>query len=85
MLATLPSVDIEIATPIWDGSGTHRRLLLLVKAIEEISYALLEAKYDGWEINDGAFGEFRFDVAERTITLDFNQRYTEIDSSVHEW
>ena len=84
-LAELPDVAVEIAPPAWDGSGLDRRTLQLVKAIEELAYDLLRNEHPGWEINDGAFGEFRFDVAERTITLDHNQRYTEIDTSVHRW
>jgi hypothetical protein len=35
----------------------------------------------GWENNDGAYGDFIFDVAKRTITLDFNERYTASDYS----
>ena len=30
--------------------------------------------HDGWENSDGAYGDFTFDVAERTITLDYNER-----------
>jgi hypothetical protein len=46
-------------------------------AVEELCYGYLEQKYAGWEINDGAFGEFAFHVAERRIDLDFNGRFTD--------
>ena len=39
---------------------------------------ILEQEQGGWENNDGAFGEFTFDVAERTIELEFNGRFTDI-------
>ena len=39
--------------------------------------------HGGWENNDGAYGEYTFDVAERTITLDYNERHMESDYSMH--
>ena len=33
--------------------------------------------------NDGAYGEYTFDVTERTITLDYNERHMESDHSMH--
>ncbi len=57
--------------------------LPLREAVEELCYGYLEQKYGGWENNDGAFGEFRFDVAERRIALDFNGRFTDYSHSSH--
>jgi len=51
--------------------------MTLREAVEELCYGCLEQKYAGWEINDGAFGEFAFHVAERRIDLDFNGRFTD--------
>ena len=81
----LPSTVVEIATPVWDGSGLDRRTLPLQDAIEELAYTLLEETHDGWEINEGAWGEFTFDVAAQTITLDYNERRLESDFSQHEF
>jgi hypothetical protein len=39
-------------------------------------YDFLDRTHAGWENNDGADGEFVFDVASRTVTLDYNERYT---------
>ncbi len=83
--AILPTCDIEIATPGWDGSGLLRRTLPLDEAIEQLAYAFLEEAHDGWEINEGAFGEFTFDVPERTIRLDYNERIESSEYSGHEW
>ena len=55
--------------------STHETSLR--EAIEELCYRYLEQEQGGWENNDGAFGEFTFDVAERKIELDFNGRFTD--------
>jgi hypothetical protein len=55
----------------------------LREAVEELCYGYLEQEYDGWENNDGAFGEFTFDVAERRIVLEFNGRFTDYVQSNH--
>ena len=83
--AILPICDIEIATPAWDGSELQRRMLPLGEAIEQLAYAFLEETHDGWEINEGAFGEFTFDVTEHTIQLDYNERIESSEYSGHEW
>ncbi len=48
-----------------------------------LAYDFLEETHDGWENSDGAYGDFIFDVAERTITLDYNERHMESDYSQH--
>ena len=83
--ADLPTVAVEIATPIWDGSSLDRRTLPLREALEDLAYAMLEATHDGWEINEGAFGEFTFDVPERVIRLDYNERVERSEYTGHEW
>ena len=81
----LPTVEIEIATPAWDGSELHRRTLPLSEAIEQLAYDFLSETHGGWENNEGAYGEFTFDVAERTIHLDYNERVESSDYSGHDW
>ena len=58
-------------------------------AIETVCYDYLEQTHDGWEISDGqadgADGTFTFDVAEKTIHLDFNQRYIAYENYEHEF
>ena len=83
--AVLPICDIEIATPGWDGSELHRRTLPLGEAIEHLAYAFLEETHGGWENNEGALGEFTFDVAERVIRLDYNERIESSEYPGHEW
>jgi hypothetical protein len=49
--------------------------------IEHLCYGLLEDHHGGWQDNDGAFSEFAFDVLARTLTLTFNARITDYDTS----
>ena len=54
-------------------------------AIESLAYDLLESEHGGWENNDGAYGEFTFEVATRKITLEHNERFTSSELYTHEW
>ena len=56
----------------------------LAKSIEDYCYACLEAKFPGWEINEGSDGRFHFDVAARTVRLEIGQRRTITDESVEQ-
>ncbi len=83
----LPEISIPYASP---GSGDaddpiNRQALPLAEAIETLCYDLLRSTHAGWENNDGAFGEFTFDMSARTISLDHNDRYTAIEAYTHEW
>jgi Family of unknown function (DUF6878) len=53
-------------------------------AVETVAWDYLEI-YSGWENNDGAFGTFVFDVPARTVTLEHNERYTEVNTTSHEF
>ena len=79
----LPTVQIEIASAVWGSATIDRQTRPLEEAIEILVYDVLNQKHGGWENNDGAYGEYTFDVAERTITLDYNERHMESDHSMH--
>ena len=55
----------------------------LPAAIETLCYDYLEETNRGWENNGGAYGEFRLDVAARTVELEFNARYTDVFTENH--
>ena len=82
-IAKLPTTQIEIASVSWGSSDIHRQSMPAGEAVEALVYDLLTETHAGWENNDGAYGNFTFDVGERTITLDYNERYTESDHSSH--
>jgi hypothetical protein len=79
----LPDVDVEIAAANWRCTAIDRKPGPVREAIETLVYDVLSQTHDGWENNDGACGEFTFDVTERTITLDYNERHMESDYSQH--
>lgn len=77
----LQSIHVELARV---ECGNQTRQTLSVKdAIEKLVYDLLEQTYSGWENNQGAYGDFLFDVAERTITLNFNERIETSEYTQH--
>lgn len=53
--------------------------------VQSLCYEFLESMYGGWENNDGAYGDFVFDVGRRTVHLDFNERYTESKLYEHDF
>ena len=57
---------------------------LTEEAISDLFYDLLEVRHPGWENNDGAFGEFAWDLAADTLTHTHNARFTEYDTEEHE-
>ena len=73
---------LAVQTAKWDASGAEETTLPLKEALENLCYDLLEDKYGGWEINEGSYGEFVFNVADRTIELTFNGRFTDVDTSI---
>lgn len=82
--AELPSKSVEIARASMESEVPEKLSEPLADAVETLCYALLEEKYDGWENNEGAFGEFIFDVAADRIVLDFNYRIETSENHTHE-
>ena len=70
----LPAVEIEIAHVNWGHPEIDRSTCSVRDAIERLAYDFLEQTHGGWENNEGAFGDFTFDVADRSIKLDYNER-----------
>ena len=72
----LPDLSVTLTLARSGSTEPVTKIMSLAEAIESMAYDFLERTHPGWEINDGADGEFVFDVASRTITLDYNERYT---------
>ena len=70
----LQSIHVEIARVEWRNQIVTRQTLSVKDAIEKLVHDILEQTYSGWENNQGAYGDFLFDVAEQSITLNFNER-----------
>ena len=81
--AEIPNGNIEIAQVRWGDANVERTTLSVRDAIASLAYDFLEQTHGGWEDNEGAYGEFTFDVAQRTITLDYNERVETSEYSQH--
>ena len=79
----LPAGKVVIGCATW-GTGDVRHEECSVRdAVETLAYAFLEETHSGWEINEGAYGEFTFEVADRSITLDYNERIETSEYTQH--
>ena len=71
--ARSPAVWPSSAQPV--SIMSHRVRVRSRKLLEDLCYELLACAHSGWENNDGAFGVFVFDIAKRSIELEFSARY----------
>lgn len=76
---------VETVTAQYDGSGDSGQIedpdfgsvevpQGLSTAVHNLFYDLLEEHYGGWEINEGSFGQFVWNVKGDEITLEHNTR-----------
>ncbi len=72
-----PCVAIVLHDTQWGKQELATKKLSLREAVEDLCYGCLEQTHPGWENNDGGRGEFEFDVAKRSITLNFTGYYTQ--------
>lgn len=81
--ADLPELNVDNAEVEYSSLNIIRQTLSVKEAIERLVYDLLEETHGGWEDNQGAYGDFLFDVAERTITLNYNERIETSEYTQH--
>jgi hypothetical protein len=81
--AALPETTVTIRQSSWRDAEGVATEMKLEEAIETLCYGYLEQEHGGWENNEGGFGEFRFDVAARTIALEFNGRVIDTHTTNH--
>jgi Family of unknown function (DUF6878) len=79
----LSATTITMQQATWGSTELRTTEEKLSQAVEDLCYDYLQVTHCGWENNDGAFGEFRLNVAARTVELEFNGRYTAIDTENH--
>ena len=75
----IPEFSVDVGHAGSCGTVT-RSTMKLAGAVEEVVYDILTIHHDGWEINDGAFGELTFDVSAGTITYEHHSRFTETET-----
>ena len=83
--AEFPNVGVIIRHVPSGEYDPIRTIEQIEKAIETLCYDYLEETHGGWENNDGAYGDFRLDVAKRTVELEFNGRFTDTCTSNHKF
>lgn len=81
----LPATTIRLREVDFEKSTVTEVSRSVRDTIQAMAYAFLEEAHDGWEDQDGAFGEFIFSVADRSIRLEYNERYTETHYHEHEF
>ena len=60
------------------------RLTITDDQLMELFYDLLECRHPGWENNDGAFGEFHWDLKTDSLNHSHRERFTDYDTTEHE-
>jgi hypothetical protein len=60
------------------------RVKLTHDALKDLFYDLIEVRHDGWENNDGAFGQFVWELTTDTLSHSHSERYAEYDTTDHE-
>jgi hypothetical protein len=79
LVRELPAISLIHRRAQWGEAEPRCEEMTATETIERLAYDLLGDAHPGWEINDGAYGSFTFDVAGETLTLDCNLRFTASD------
>jgi hypothetical protein len=79
----LPDRMISIVAIVWGQSAPESRPMTLSEAIEHLVYDALSETHGGWELNEGAYGEFVFVVTAQEIRLDYHERMTATEFHSH--
>jgi uncharacterized protein DUF6878 len=87
----LRKLGIEMVTAEYNGSGDGGQIetpefgsvkvpSVMVTDVENFFYELLEDLYSGWDNNEGAFGQFEWNVKDDRINLVHNMRTESYDT-----
>ncbi len=85
LVQQLQRLGVETVTAEYDGSGDSGQIDVpefgavkvpdaLATAVQDLFYDVLGDLYAGWEVNEGSFGEFEWDVKQNRINLVHNAR-----------
>jgi hypothetical protein len=71
-----------------DGQGSAvdvaGKLAMTDEQLMDLFYDLTQARHPGWEKNDGAFGEFEWNLKDDALKHTHNDRFTDYDTTEHE-
>jgi len=74
-------IDLDVA---FVGQKADAQAPNLRDALDQLAWDCLAAFHDGFENNEGGYGEISIDVASGVITIDHNERITEVSNTVTE-
>jgi|APMI01.1.fsa_nt_gi hypothetical protein len=74
---------IWIVSSSWGSEDRPATQMTIEQALEHLAYDFLSQTHSGWENDDGAYGAFVFNTADRSILLDHNDRYTAVENHQH--
>jgi hypothetical protein len=83
--AELPGLPLTLHQAVQNKGDPRTTEVSLRDAIKTLCYHYLSQTHGGWENNDGAYGTFAFNVAERSIRLDFNERFSDSTHHSHDF
>lgn len=79
--AAITTAEKRIGWRVWMSDTVNKPDALITKNMcDEFLDELFDLLPGGWEINDGSYGEIIVDVAEETVSVEHNERYTEVRS-----
>jgi hypothetical protein len=81
----LPSTPITVQRVELHSSTIVQTSSTVAEFIRSLASDLLEKTHGGWEDGEGAHGTFSFDLEDRSIALDYYQRFIETDYHAHEF
>ncbi len=84
-LEALPTQTVPFLEVGFEAIEPTKTMISVRETLESLAYELLDQTHDGWENDDGAYGEFKFDVPTQVITLEYNERYTGTHHHEHEF
>jgi hypothetical protein len=60
------------------------RVTITEDQLMDLFYDLTQARHPGWENNDGAFGEFEWNLTADTLHHSHSDRFTDYDTTEHD-
>jgi hypothetical protein len=80
-IVKLPTSQVPVAYIHWHDPNVVQTPDKLEDAVEKLVYDCFEKHCSGWDQGEGSYGDVTFDVAARTIMLDFNARFIDSENS----
>jgi hypothetical protein len=81
----LPATSVTLHQAAQNNGDPRTTTVSLHDAIETLCYDYLSQTHGGWENDDGAYGTFEFDVPNRSVHLDIDERFTDTTNSTHDF